>query len=678
MKNLHYWILALIFITALAVRVYPVTQFDQPLKYDSVYHLRILSLIKDTGSIPSFEPWPYGGRPNLYPPLYHMLILSINFITGLSLLAILKFFLPIVSALTVLAVFWLVRKFSTKNAALLASLFTAINPYLITSSYDSPQVIGLLLSVFAVYLVLKNKYLLASALLGIMFMINTFSALMVSLPVVVYLLLGKNRREIPKLFIFPAIFLLLWYVPKLNVLSCYDSTIGSYFIGMPIGNSWMQESVTMLAYLFIAFALLGRVKGELQKFYLIWVLAFTALQFSIIFTYAFQPWRQGIFISFGFSILLATILNALENNRKVIFTAVFAALFLFGAFYFANYLQFGLSPALSQQEYKMIDWVGKNLPDTAIPLAQHDLCAGLMAYTNKTCALDIFFECIPNKTAWYNYENFFWLERPEEIKSSLASMPVTHVLYRSNQYNERVLEDAGMNKIYSGWRCVDGICDRPAAVYERQPPAIVVRLDDVWAINNSLQAWGYTYQNLENTLAVLKKHSFPVVLAVTPDIADPVTGKTYAIANDPKVLSIIENSGYIVALHGSTHNCTKSDSCEFDGLSVAQDTVLLNGSKTKLENAVNRGIVYFVAPKNRISCELSRAMSIEGMLDLGGAVYDPIESWNWDNKSVVWRGFSGFDRNQYSGKTVIDMHYNVMDTGRLAELDSFLAAQENK
>lgn len=675
MKKLIYCLLIVIFVSGLFLRAYPSTQFDKPLKYDSYYHVRVVELMKETGSIPSFEPWPYGGRPHIYPPFYHLALLSLNTVTGIDPMELVKYFLPIMSALTILVVFWLVNALANKNAALLASLFTALNPYLISSSYDSPQVFGLMLSCFAVYFLLKKKYLSSGLALGVIFLINTFSAVAASSVVIVYMLLTKKWSQIPKILVFPAIFSMIWYLPKLNLMYCYDNSLGAFFVGKAVGGMLVQESIIIMTPILMALALMGRIKGELQKFYLLWVAIFVALFLSFAFTSAFHPWRQSIYISFGFSILLGIVLDNLSKIKRLLFAALFMLIFLFGLSYFIGYPIFGLSPPLSAQEYRLIGWAGQNLPSSSVSLAHHDMCAGLMTYTNKTCVLDISFECIENKTAFYDYENFFWLENPATIQEFLYSHPISHILYRTVQFNEKILEQTSVNRIYSGWTCTSGVCDRPAIVYENVRKPLMVRLDDLWRIkDNGLQQWGYNYSNLEQTLAVLKKHDARVMLAVTPEIFDPTSNKTMSMLYDQKLNEILVNSGYQVALHGATHNCPKADVCEFDGKTIEEDVALLNVSKATLETVVGK-IAYFIPPKDRIDANLAEALEIVGLRQIAGSIYDPITSWDWENKTVIWRGFSSFyDQTN----TIVVIHYNVMDQSRLAELDAFLSGYENR
>ncbi len=674
MNKMIYCVLIVIFLSGLFLRVYPSTQFDKPLKYDSYYHVRIVELMKETGSIPSFEPWPYGGRPHIYPPLYHLALLSLNTVTGADVMELVKYFLPIMSALTVLVVFWLVNAFANRNAALLASLFTALNPYLISSSYDSPQVLGLMLSCFAVYLLLKKKYLSSGLALGVIFLINTFSALAASSVIILYMLLTKKWSQIPKILVFPAIFSMIWYLPRLNLMYCYDNSLGAFFVGKAVGGMLVQEGIIIMTPILMALTLMGKVKSELHKFYLLWVMVFVALFLSFAFTSAFHPWRQSIYISFGFSILLGIVLDDLSKLKKLLFSALFMLIFLFGLSYFIGYPIFGLSPPLSAQEYSLIDWAGQNLPPSSVSLAHHDMCAGLMTYTNRTCVLDISFECIENKTAFSEYENFFWLENPASVQTFLDSHPVTHILYRTVQFNEKIIEQTNVNRIYSGWTCTSGVCDRPAIAYENVEKPPIVRLDDLWTIkDNGLQQWGYNYSNLEQTLAVLKKHNIRVILSVTPEIFDSTSNRTLSVLGDQKLKEMIVDSGYAVALHGATHDCP-TDYCEFDGKTVAEDVALLNASKATLE-AIAGNIAYFVPPKNRIDANLAEALEIVGLRQIAGSVYDPIAYWDWENKTAAWRGFSSF---YGQNDTIVVIHYNVMSPSRLAELDAFLSGYENR
>jgi hypothetical protein len=373
--------------------------------------------------------------------------------------------LPIASALTILVVYWLVRKFSNETSALLAAFFTALNPYLISSSYDSPQVIGIMVMCFATYYLLKKKYYHSGLLIGVSYLFDTLSALGISAVFAIYMLLSGQIRKIPRIFSIPVALAAIWYLPRADLLFCYNNFIGPYFIAKSMGVFMMQEAVIAVSAVLIGFALTEKIKAGLHKFYAIWIVLFTALLLSFVFTSAFHPWRQSTFIAFGFSIFLSLSLDALRPLKKITFTLIFSLLFLMGIAYMALAVQ-SFTPPLSEQEYMMINWADKNLPQDSIILAQHDLCANLMTLTNKTCVLDISFECIANKSSFYDYENFFFATNETAVKETLAAYPITTILYRWNEYRDEVIDRANVDRVYSSWRCTSIECEKSAAVYK--------------------------------------------------------------------------------------------------------------------------------------------------------------------------------------------------------------------
>jgi hypothetical protein len=637
--------------------------------------MRVAEVIKETGSIPLWEPWPYEGRPHMYPPLYHVTLAGLSVITGIPISEIIRFFLPIVSSVLILAVFWLVLKFRDEKTALLAAFFIAISPYLISSAYDSPQIIGILLGIFAIYFFLKDHFYKAGILLGFIYLFNPFAAAAFSVPFFAWLILKKATVNIIKTFIIPGIFIGLWYLPRIPLSYCSESILGPYFIIKGMAPLLWQEAVVVLIVLAI-FLLITKFASKWKhdrfgKFWLLWVLIFAVFYFSFILTPLLHPWRHGILLAFGFSILLADILT--RAKIKEIFILFFAVIFVGGLFILLNLNDFG--PALEENEYLMIDWADTMLPSSALILAHHDICSNMLALTDRTCLLDISFECIEDKQAWYDYEQLFWSNSSTEIQATLDFYKMTHILYRFSLLNNDVLEQTRVNKIYSSWQCEpepESVCYKDAAGYEviRQRP-LFVRMDDIWATNDD-DRHGYSFENLNKTIGILKKHNTTALLAVTPFLYDTQQDKTRPLNSDERVVTLLKeliDEGWEIALHGYSHYCPKDNQCEFDGKTLAEDVAMLEEGKTYLEDLLDTEIAKFVSPKNRMPLNLGTALEQVGLQNITEIEwYEPIAKWYWEEATVEWTGFGSF-LDFYDG---IVLHYNTLTNERLLELDAFL------
>lgn len=456
-----YLLLALVLAAGGMLRLYHALAFEMPLGSDSYYHARVAKLVLDIGAIPSEEPWPEGGRPHIYPPLYHLLLSLASMLSGISVLGIARFALPIFSLLTVLPVYYLVSKFRDGSTALLAAFFTALSPALIFTSYDSPQVISIFLAAFAAYAFLKERYYLAGLFLGFAYLLNSFSALAISAPLAIMLVSERKYKKLFDLFMAPAIFALAWYLPRLGSFSCLDNGIGPHFIGAGLSSWLAQETLVIVAALAIAYALFDRVTDRFRKFWGIWVLFFTIVFLTHFITPSLYPWRQDVFIAFGFGVLLADVLLN-SSRRKVFFTVFFVLLFAVGSkmVFDSQYMR----PALQDGEYSLVSWVDKNVPGNASTLAYHDMCAGVLALTNKSCLLDISFECIQNRSAWFDYAEFFWYRNQTQMEGFFAKYRPDYVLYGMANPNRPLLEGLGPDKVYVSWQCAER-CTRDAAAY---------------------------------------------------------------------------------------------------------------------------------------------------------------------------------------------------------------------
>lgn len=668
-----YIILLIIFISAFFIRLYPATKYDIPLRYDSYYHARVADLVKETGSIPSYEPWPYGGRPHVYPPGYHLIIAGLSSAFQTSSLQFTRFFLPIFSALTVLSVFWLVRKFRDDKTALMSSFFIALSAYIISTAYDSPQVLNIFIASFIIYYFLKEKYFVASIFLGVTYLLDPFSSLFIMLPLVVFLIIDKPLKKafgkMFKLFSLPAAVIIIWYLSRYALLYCSDITLGTYFIGIAVSGLMSLQAFVIISTIVISLALLKKIEDSFQKFFLIWTIISVLLFLSYIFTSFFHPWRQSILISFAFSIFLPTVLVQLNKNRKILFSLLFIFIWTAGLIFL--FYNVGLSPPLSKNEYTMLNWTEINLDSDSIILAHHDICAAMFTFTNRQCLLDISFECIENKTAFYDYENFFWLERSSEVKALLDEYPMTHIIYASNQWNNKVIEELSVNKIYSSWYCRDERCTKEAVIYEKSKRPLIIRIDDVWATeNNSLSEWGYEFDGFTALTDAISDTKLKVILGVTPYIYDESCNCTHNISSDQRMFDKImelKDEGYEIALHGVTHKCTEHG-CEFENLTIEEDVEMINDSKNYLESIFETNINYFIPPKQVIDTNLSIALDILNMKNLDVfSTYTPIQRWLWEEKTVEWKGF-----NDFSDEDVVVIHYNIMDQTRLLEFEDFL------
>ncbi len=463
-------ILLLVFTAGFLLRVYPALTNDFPLKYDSYYHARVAELVKTQGFVAE-EPWVYGGRPLSYPPVYHLILAILSQIIGASTLDVARLLLPIISSLSVASGFLLVRRFRDEKTALLTAFFLAANAILISSAYDSPEVINLLLSLVLFLFIVKQQYLKSSLLAGAMFLLNTFSASAISGLIIIYLLANKKGKGIPTFLIFPLVVFFGWLVLRPDILSCLENTFGPLFVGKTI-NFWTDHYTPIVVggLLFVASLFNAKKADKYSWFWLLWVLYFGILFLSHYVTDIFHPWRHLAYLGFGFSFLLPDLLSGdrkLFKLLKVLFILVF----------FATTLQIyngSLAPALQSHERSAIYWASDLKSSTGekpVFLSSYVTCSNLMTLTNQTCVLDLNFECIVNKTAWFDYENFMWNSDPAKAKAffnKYSGKPITDAIFGSQDWGGEMLDGFNVNRIYTSWACYpnNSYCTKGTSIYE--------------------------------------------------------------------------------------------------------------------------------------------------------------------------------------------------------------------
>ncbi|GEM_PF-1810815 len=459
----EYIILAIVLIAGLFVRIYPTLSFATPLKYDTYYHARVASLMETQGPLITQEPWPEGGRPHFYPPLYHLLLILGSFLTFNTVLNASRFILPFFAALIPLTGFWFVRELKGDYAALIAAFLLAFNSFFLDASYDSPELFGLLLLPFIAYFLLKEKYLQAGLALAISFMFSIFFGVYASAAFLIFLIYeGKFKKVHHKLFGPSAIFLVLWYLPRLGDLGHLDVAIGSTFISKSLGAWALTYTPVIIAALLILFILmkyLPKIRYKADRYdtlWTIWTIFFTGMFLTFLVTPVAYPWRMPLYISMGFTFLIANMLaNVKYKSKNVLKVAAVLILVVFTAVPAAIFIGSGnLRPALDQNEYQMMQWMNATIDNNSLILSDSVFCSNIITLTGKKCALDINFESIPDKNRWIDYTNFF--ESPQDAVSAGLFLEkyskLNYVVY-ANKYGNRNAMDVVADRIYSSWEC---------------------------------------------------------------------------------------------------------------------------------------------------------------------------------------------------------------------------------
>jgi len=423
--RVKYVIIGLLLLS-LAIKIHPPLTHDYLVNFDSIYHARIGQVVAETGWVPS---WDYvaGGRPHLYPPLYHLTLGYSSIVSGIPVIELVRYVLPLVSALLMLPVFFLIKKYRGVEAALLGAAFTALNPIIAAQSYDSPQLFGLLLFPLIIYAFLKGKYLIGGGLLAVCMLFNYFITLTIVTVLVVFALvkLIKGKR-LPILYaaLITAIGVGLvspWLLVSFSRSGeCFDpSTAVS-----PVTEAGIQYLLFMAPFIAIlGFGLLYWLKNREDDYTLLWRVALGLGTVGFLVSLAIpqlHPYDQ--LLLFGFS--MCFILPELKLNKKYIAT-VLALMLVVSLSTVAS-----VKPALSEGDQDAVYWVRDHVVEGTV-LANPEVSGMINTLTMSRSIrteFDLFLECIPDSTRWSDMYRALQTNDLEEARSILGKYGVDYAV----------------------------------------------------------------------------------------------------------------------------------------------------------------------------------------------------------------------------------------------------------
>jgi len=392
-------ILFLLLVAGLAIRLYPAVTHEFPVNFDSIYHARIGQIVADTGWVPADDP-AAGGRPHLYPPLYHLLLGYSSIASGVPVIELVKYVLPIVSVLLIFTVFFMARRHSGEGVAIWAAAFVLFNPIIAAQSYDSPQLFGLLLFPIAAHLFLKRNYQIAGVLLGVCMLFN-YSAAVAIIAVMALFAVMKALRGDKK----PAIcagltsavgfgIASIWlFIAASRAGRCLDLSTGvSTLIGLGFYNILAIVPLVAIWAFFVFYALRERN----DDYALFWKAAMgigTAGVIISLFEPRIHPYDQLLLFGLALSVLLA------EMRLKLRYNLIIAILGIVLTLTVAAYV----SPTLSSDDLAAAKWLVANHGGSVLANPEISGAINTLAAPKKVAVrteFDLFLECIPDSARW--------------------------------------------------------------------------------------------------------------------------------------------------------------------------------------------------------------------------------------------------------------------------------------
>ncbi|MFH1751825.1 MAG: hypothetical protein ABH821_02705 [archaeon] len=340
--------LILILLIAFMLRFTTVMVFEQPVSFDSPYHLIQAQGIIETGKVTST------GLP--YPPLYHVLLSTVFFLTGLELKFIGSVMLPLISVLTVLSVFVFVKRIKNEKNALIAALLTALSGALIIAAYDSPENIILFLLPLIILFSDKISFKL---LIGFTLLWN-YLAFGISFVTFIFFKLKQRKTLYLTIIIVLIAAGLLFYNNNLVSLENFNTSSSAEFVSNAISKIMPAFLIVMIV-LTIPIIILSKkyLVKETKYWYYLLIISFL-LSLSFFITPLLRGWEFLKFVSIS-SVLLIGCMTLNKNVKR--FIVFFATLYLLSGL-IAGFQ--GMYAKTTGYDLQVIDYLQPRLKDGRI------------------------------------------------------------------------------------------------------------------------------------------------------------------------------------------------------------------------------------------------------------------------------------------------------------------------
>jgi len=428
-------ILIFLLALALAIRFYPPMTNDFLVNFDSVYHARIGQMTADAGWVPSWD-YAAGGRPQLYPPFYHLVLGYLSIASGIPVFEIIKYLLPLISALFILPAFYLARTFRDEETALWVAAFVALNPVVASQSYDSPQLFGFLLLPIIARLFLKGSYLVCGVLLGVSLLFNYFIAATIAVVLLAYgavkyfskdrnlITYGKAKMPLVYAGLSIAIGIGLaspWlFIAASRAGECLDvSTAVSSIAAAGMGNLLVMVPFVAI----IGFVFLYMTKQSKDDYALFWKICVALGVVGFYASLAF-PWLhsydQILLAGFALPFLLPEMKLRESTNIAILILALVASVFAVAA----------ISPSLSDGDLGAVYWIKGNVAKGDI-LANPEISASINTLTmskSLRTEFDLFLECVPDSQRWTDMYGTLMTADKTEARAIIDKYGVDYVI----------------------------------------------------------------------------------------------------------------------------------------------------------------------------------------------------------------------------------------------------------
>lgn len=388
--------LFLILLLAYGLTFIPHLNYPYPLHVDEWMHLAYSRGIQEAGStavtavpvyeFPDFSSGAITLKPGDVEPAFHVFWAEFQMVTGLSWLAVFRYFPGLIFLMTVLAIYAIARREGYGlEAAFLASLLPT-NVTMLGPSLLVPVALGMMYLPLCLYLVLyqktKTSYLLMAVIFSFLVLMHLPTAVILIIILVPFLAFAAARdwKHSATVLASAVVPLLAFSFPVVKVAPEFAGSF-LHFTYLPAYLPYLPGPLSLWGYLPIIFFAAGvfllSKKGGTQNYALI-LAGVLLLLHNISFSY----WHRGVQIIYHrsphFLMLLMSLLGgyALWRSRQLSWHSRFKVFSRHGLRYALVAIVIGLTLAeavtyhtraqfyhmIDEQDYASFVWIEQNLP----------------------------------------------------------------------------------------------------------------------------------------------------------------------------------------------------------------------------------------------------------------------------------------------------------------------------
>ncbi len=314
-----------------------------PIGIDSPYHLLMGKMFSDFHTVCLWDYYEFApiGRPNLYPPLEHVLIwflhdaFNLNFLDVGRVIGIIQYPLTLFSA-------WLVTRliYNEHVSALTLSLLSACPEFWMWQCSVAPTALIIALLPLFLYSFYKKNFLFSTILLTVFLYSHLGLPYVIILGLFIFCLLiyRRNKSYLGFFGKVTGLSFLLFSPWIYHILTNLDS-LSAHLVRSRIPLiGFLSMNLLILVFSIAGFFFLLRKRRVKDKLFLAAFLGF----FSILFTYGARYFLHSPIINslvaavglvFFLKILISKMVRLSEGKKRVLFSGVILAVFMFSLFF---------------------------------------------------------------------------------------------------------------------------------------------------------------------------------------------------------------------------------------------------------------------------------------------------------------------------------------------------------